>query len=240
MKDICSFQRIEKKFWLDEDQYRKLSTVLDQHLKADEYGKSDISNIYYDTNDCYLIRRSIERPLFKEKLRLRCYGKIDDDQKVFIELKKKYDGIGYKQRLATDYRQAKRLLEGNVIGTDRPKTETEIINMVKRYGLSKKIYVGYKRIAMYDPGDPKLRVTLDSDICFGDWDELEQRVLNKQSLMDDRHQILMEIKTSASIPSWLLKEMERLNIYQAPFSKIGASLAKMNDSIEYQGVSYVK
>ena len=112
MKDICSFQRIEKKFWLDEDQYRKLSTVLDQHLKVDEYGKSEISNIYYDTNDCYLIRRSIERPQFKEKLRLRCYGKIDDDQKVFIELKKKYDGIGYKQRLVTDYRRAKRLLEG--------------------------------------------------------------------------------------------------------------------------------
>jgi SPX domain protein involved in polyphosphate accumulation len=240
MKDICSFQRIEKKFWLDEKQCQQLLPTLYEHLKADEYGKSDISNIYYDTNDCYLIRRSIERPLFKEKLRLRCYGKISDDQKVFIELKKKYDGIGYKQRLATDYRQAKRLLEGKRIDSDRPKTETEIINMVKRYGLSKKIYVGYKRIAMYDPSDPDLRVTLDSDICFGDWDESEQKALNLQSLMDDRHQILMEIKTSASIPSWLLKEMERLNIYQAPFSKIGASLAKMNDSIEYQGVSYVK
>ena len=46
-----------------------------------------------------LIRASLEKPAYKEKLRLRSYGVTEPGGEVFLELKKKYKGIVYKRRI---------------------------------------------------------------------------------------------------------------------------------------------
>ena len=94
-----TFERYEKKFLLTEQQYTALRPVLDRYMEKDEHPLYTISNIYFDTDTCGLIRASLEKPAYKEKLRLRAYGRPSADTEVFLELKKKYRGIVYKRRI---------------------------------------------------------------------------------------------------------------------------------------------
>ena len=59
-------------------------------MELDHYGRSTIRNIYYDTDNYRLIRKSLEKPVYKEKLRVRSYRQVSQDEEVFVELKKKY------------------------------------------------------------------------------------------------------------------------------------------------------
>ena len=99
IKDV--FERIEVKYLLDDTQYKKLMKRLEGMAEVDSYGKTSILNIYYDTPDFKLIERSLEKPVYKEKLRLRTYGTAQDDTNAFIEIKKKYKGVVYKRRITT-------------------------------------------------------------------------------------------------------------------------------------------
>ena len=81
-------------------------------MKGDEYGRSTICNLYYDTPDYLLIRRSIEKPVYKEKLRIRSYSKASSDSTVFVELKKKYNHVVYKRREALTNKEAVNWLSG--------------------------------------------------------------------------------------------------------------------------------
>ena len=83
-----NFKRLEKKFILTEEQYLAVKNAFDLVFVPDEYGETTICNLYYDTEDYLLIRRSISKPIYKEKLRLRTYGIPTNDSVSFIELKK--------------------------------------------------------------------------------------------------------------------------------------------------------
>ena len=92
----CCFERYEKKYCLTLSQQRFLLERMMPYMKKDEYGEYTICNIYYDTDDFRLIRASLEKPVYKEKLRVRSYGVPQADGRVFVELKKKFDGVVYK------------------------------------------------------------------------------------------------------------------------------------------------
>ncbi len=98
-----TFQRIEKKYLLDQKQYQELKEKLMDHVVPDKYFETSIRSLYYDTDKFELIRRSIEKPEYKEKLRVRSYGKADQNDEVFVELKKKLDGMVYKRRTKARY-----------------------------------------------------------------------------------------------------------------------------------------
>ena len=74
---INTFKRYELKFLLNDEQYNSILPVIHQYMNPDKYcvgGKEyGIYNIYYDTDDNYLIRTSLEKPYYKEKIRLRSY-----------------------------------------------------------------------------------------------------------------------------------------------------------------------
>ena len=106
MSDICIFRRIEKKYLLTPTQYNALRRRIDGYLEPDEYGRSTVMSLYLDTPDHRLIRSSIEAVDYKEKLRLRSYGTPRPDSRVFLELKKKFDGVVYKRRVSLTLRQA--------------------------------------------------------------------------------------------------------------------------------------
>ena len=105
------FQRYEKKYLLSRTQYQNLRRKLESHMREDQYGKSTICNIYYDTPDHRLIRESMEKPIYKEKLRLRSYGVPKKEDIVFVELKKKYKGVVYKRRVNMPLAEAEKWLE---------------------------------------------------------------------------------------------------------------------------------
>lgn len=220
------FERIEKKFWMTKTQFDKLSGRLIENMKRDEFGLSTICNIYYDTPDFALIRNSIERPLFKEKIRVRSYGIPNESSPVFVEVKKKLNGIGYKRRITVPFCDAKKLMNGIPVYSSQPQIEKEILDFINRYHPEPQVFLTYKRIALSGKDDPDFRVTIDSDLKYKFYNEHIPLDDNGDYIMDDKSMILMEIKSSCAIPEWLLSEMSKLKIYQAPFSKIGTCYLK--------------
>lgn len=216
------FERIEKKYWLSAEQYKAILLLLEKNMIRDERGVTQICNIYYDTPDFALIRRSIERPLFKEKLRLRSYGIPSEFDEVFVEIKRKFNGVGYKRRIKVPFFEAKKLLRGEPVGCGDLQTENELLEFVRRYRPKPVVYLTYRRFAMTARDDPSLRVTFDSALQYRLTDPEDPTEYGLQPIMADDSAVLMEIKALGAVPLWLAAEMSRLKIYQAPFSKVGA------------------
>ncbi|MCR5092555.1 MAG: polyphosphate polymerase domain-containing protein [Lachnospiraceae bacterium] len=221
------FQRKEIKYLLDDKQYRELMTFLDSIAKVDEYGLSRINNIYYDTPDHRLVRASIEKPLYKEKLRLRTYGKANNETNAFIEIKKKYAGVVYKRRISGKYQDMYAYLsgEGNDIGTTQIAREIEAFRQL--YGeLIPAMSICYDRIAMAGTEDRDFRITFDSNIVWDDKCSDLRRITRGKPLLQ-KGQYLMEIKVSNAFPRKLSEKLSELCIFPISFSKYGAGYADM-------------
>ena len=154
------FARFEKKYWLSPDQYHVLRGLLLDRMREDDYGRYTICNIYYDTPDYHLIRTSLEKPIYKEKLRLRSYGVPNAQSQVFLELKKKYRGVVYKRRAALAPDEAQAILSG-AKRADGTQILREIAWALQFYQPEPKVYLAYDRIALYAPGEPGLRATFE-------------------------------------------------------------------------------
>ena len=220
------FERIEKKFWMSAEQYRELEKVLMEHMEVDKYGQSTIRNLYCDTDDYALIRRSIERPKFKEKLRIRSYKGFESDAKVFVEIKRKVTGVGYKRRIEIPFEKAKQLLDGKEIDCENQQIEKELHEFIRRYHPKPKVYLTYDRVAMTCKDDPALRITIDRNIRYKVCNQDGTFDLDTDQVMDDNSRVLMEIKAPGCIPLWLTSAMSRLKIYHTQFSKIGTCFTK--------------
>ena len=191
------FRRIEKKYIVDEPTYEKLIKKLDGHFVKDRYYKSTICNIYYDTPSHQLVRNSIEKPVYKEKLRVRSYGVPNDEDMVFVELKKKYKGVVYKRRIEMTLAQTRDFFAGKDVPHDNPQIENELKYFLKFYeGIAPAMYLSYDRLAYCGAEDPSLRPA-------------GMRV--------------MEIKIPNAMPLWLSAILDELEIYPASFSKYGTA-----------------
>ena len=94
------FERYEYKFFLTPSQKKELLEETKDRLVLDQYGRTTIRNIYYDTDSFRLIRDSLDHPVYKEKLRVRSYQRTDESDTVFVEIKKKFESVVYKRRVA--------------------------------------------------------------------------------------------------------------------------------------------
>lgn len=218
-----TFERYEKKYLINQHQYTQLMARISDLIIPDRYGKSTICNIYFDTPDYELIRRSIEKPVYKEKLRLRSYGIPQNDSTVYIELKKKYKGIVYKRR--TDMKLSDAM--GYLYEHHQPCKSNQIINEIDwtinyYHELSPKMLISYDRAAYFYKDDPDLRITFDSNINWREDDLILSDGVSGQALLQDG-QYIMEIKIPGVIPLWLANALTELNIYPTSFSKYGTA-----------------
>lgn len=218
-KDV--FQRIEVKYLLDDMQYTELRKRLEGMAEVDSYGKTSILNIYFDTPDYKLIERSLEKPVYKEKLRLRTYGVADDDTNAFIEIKKKYKGVVYKRRISMPYAKAIDYLVGGKRPEQRSQISDEIDYFLKYYkGIRPAMAISYDRIAMAGTKDPDLRITFDTNIRWRtDKLSLKEGNVGKDILLPGQH--LMELKIAGAMSIELAKILDELNIRKTSFSKYG-------------------
>lgn len=222
MGDQMIFKRHEIKYMISTEQLALLKQAFEQYMVADEHGESTICSLYFDTPSCQLIRRSIEHPIYKEKLRLRSYGVANADTKVFVELKKKYKKVVYKRRITLTEKDAMRyLLKGEI---DTPTQITNEIDYFKEFypGIAPSMLLMYKREAYYSKDDHDFRVTFDRDVLWRDYDlSLDKGIYGRQILEPD--QILMEVKTKDAIPLWLTEILTQHHIYKKSFSKYGTA-----------------
>lgn len=217
------FRRIEKKYIVDEPTYEKLIKKLDGHFVKDRYYKSTICNIYYDTPSHQLVRNSIEKPVYKEKLRVRSYGVPNDEDMVFVELKKKYKGVVYKRRIEMTLAQTRDFFAGKEVPHDNPQIENELKYFLKFYeGIAPAMYLSYDRLAYCGTEDPSLRLTFDTHILYREEQkELDKGIWGKELLPAGMR--VMEIKIPNAMPLWLSAILDELEIYPASFSEYGTA-----------------
>lgn len=219
---ISSFQRYEIKYFLTPEQREKLMPKLEEHFSVDEHGRHTISNLYYDTENFEIIRDSIEKPIYKEKLRLRAYGIPDRETgQVFLELKKKYNHIVYKRRIAAPLSDMQKFLEG---GPEPPGTDIQIAHEIRHFldmhHPEPRIYLSYERVAMFGKEDPELRITMDQNLLWRDTD-LDLCLGPYGAYILPEEMTLMEIKVPGTMPLWLAHELSRDGAYHSSFSKVG-------------------
>ncbi|MGL4623515.1 MAG: polyphosphate polymerase domain-containing protein [Culicoidibacterales bacterium] len=221
MNPKTTFKRYELKYFITKSQKEALLELFKNRMRPDEFGKNSIFNIYYDTPDFLIIRRSIEKPaVYKEKLRLRSYGRADDDTEVFLELKKKYEAVVYKRRLSLSAKEASQYFTGTYL---LPETQiAKEINYFKTLytGIAPRVFIAYDREAFFAIDDSEGRITFDENIVWRD----EELSLNSQKYgnrLIHEDMALMEVKVAGGIPLWLTQFLTAHNIYKTSFSKYG-------------------
>jgi len=222
-----TFMRYEIKYLVTAQQRRAIMDTMSKYMEPDEYGRSTICNIYYDTPDMRLVRRSIEKPVYKEKLRVRCYGSASADDKVFVELKKKYDEVVYKRRVSMRESEAEKYLTGKCDCSKNNQIVSELDYFISEYkDIAPAAYIAYDREALFAKDDPNLRITFDDNILWRDYDLcLTKGIYGK--LLLNQGQSLMEIKVSSAMPLWLTHLLSEQRIYKVNFSKYGNAYKTM-------------
>lgn len=222
-----TFMRYEMKYLVNAEQRSALMELVEKYMTPDEYGRSTICNVYYDTPDMRLVRRSIEKPVYKEKLRVRCYGARPAGDRVFVELKKKYDEVVFKRRVSMSAEQAEKYIAGKCDCPKQNQIVSEIDYFLSEYkNLIPAAFVGYEREAYFAKEDPNLRITFDDNIVWRDYDIGICRGICGKSLLRPG-QSLMEIKVSTALPLWLTNKLSELKIYKVNFSKYGNAYKAM-------------
>ncbi len=222
-----TFMRYEMKYLVSAEQRGELMELMEKYMTDDEYGRSTICNVYYDTPDMRLVRRSIEKPVYKEKLRVRCYGSLPEGDRVFVELKKKYDEVVYKRRVSMSTEQAEKYIAGKGDCPKQNQIVSEIDYFLSEYkNLIPAAFIGYEREAYFAKDDPNLRITFDDNIVWRDYDiSLCRGFCGKPLLMPN--QSLMEIKVSTAFPLWLTNKLSELKVFKVNFSKYGNAYKAM-------------
>ena len=214
------FRRKEQKYLLDDRQRRAFIEQMEAHMQPDKYPRSSIRNIYYDTPDYRLIRRSLEKPVYKEKLRLRCYGSPDAGGDVFLEMKKKYKGVVYKRRVAMTAETAEAYMADPAARLEAGQIGREIDYFKQFYGqLQPSVYLSYERLSWKGVGSD-LRITMDWDVRYRTDDLRLQAPPGGRALLEPG-QALVEIKSATAMPLWLVAFLSENQVRQRSFSKYG-------------------
>lgn len=214
------FCRREEKYGISESQYQAFWEAAAGRLRDEGYGLSRVANLYYDTGDFLLARTSIEKPAYKEKLRLRAYGK-EDGGPAFLELKKKCGSTVYKRRLLLDAEETRGFLAGGLLPDKDEQILREIGYVLQHYRLAPKVYLAYDRQAFVGTKEPDLRITFDRNLRRR-WQDLSLEDRGSRPVfLPDGKSLLMEIKAPGALPLWLARLLAELQLYPASFSKYG-------------------
>lgn len=239
------FKRTETKYLLSEKQVEELLEIIEPYLQQDQYFKGTNISIYFDTDEKWLGIHSLEKPLYKEKIRVRSYGVPESlDDTVFIEIKKKFKGVGYKRRVPiklSDFykfyedREAEYEKDGGGLRsiskkvktyTDNPQVEEEACYCFRLYHLKPALYLAYDRTSYVDKDDPSFRLTFDRKVRSRETELRLEAGDGGEEYFEDGT-VVMEIKSAECYPKWFVDTISRLKIYPASFSKYGKVLQKI-------------
>jgi len=240
---IETFKRYEKKFLLDREKFECISKCLEDYMEPDKFNIDGncytISNIYYDTESDELIRRSITKPVYKEKLRLRSYGKPTLEDIVFLEIKKKFKGVVNKRRTKLTLAEAYDFIDNGIIPEEQPYINRQVLHELQYffeiYDLKPAVYLSYDRWAYFSKEDTDFRITFDTNIRTRRTDlRLESGSYGDLLLPEDTW--LMEVKILNAIPLWFVKILSECEVYANSFSKYGTEYNKKIEKIRLKEI----
>lgn len=221
------FQRYELKYLLTPGQKEAVLAAMAPHMEPDAYGRTTIRNLYYDTDTFLLARRSIEKPVYKEKLRIRSYRAAEPQSTVFVELKRKYRHVVYKRRLSLPEQEAMAWVSGKCRCPIQSQISEEVDWFLHYYtALHPVVFLSYEREAYYARDGSDLRVTFDDRVlCRQEELSLGSEVYGTPILPQGK--VLMELKCSGGIPLWMTGVLSRENLFKTSFSKYGTAYQKL-------------
>ena len=239
-----TFKRYELKYLLNRQDKAQILLAMEPYMKLDDYGRTVIRNIYFDTDTFRLIRRSLEKPVYKEKLRIRSYKPVEKSDPVFVEIKKKYKSVVYKRRLQLP---EEKVMDSFQTGEPLP-VHSQIGNEIQYFrdyyeNLHPSVFLSYEREAYYSLDGSDFRVTFDENILYRRNDfSLGSEIYGFSLLGND--QTLMEIKTSGGIPLWMSEVLTKQHLYKTSFSKYGSAYQRIlteslqggNNNALFQGI----
>lgn len=222
------FNRVERKYLLEEDVYEKLKKRLEEKMEVDSYNRGQklysIMNIYYDTPSDELIRNSLEHPVYKEKLRLRSYGVPQMEDLVFLEIKKKFGGIVNKRRTSLLLSEAYEYLHNEKKPMESCYSNQQVLREIdaflKRYCLLPKVFLAYDRMAFFGREDKAFRVTFDTNLRTRREEVRLEKGMGGIQLLEEGIW-LMEVKIMGASPLWFTHLLSEYQIYPVSFSKYG-------------------
>lgn len=231
-----TFKRYELKYLLNQQEKKEMIQVMEPYMKLDSYGRTTIRNIYLDTETFRLIRRSLEKPVYKEKLRIRSYRPVHNADPVFVEIKKKYKSVVYKRRLQLAEQD---VMESFRTGSPLP-VQSQIGKEIQYFRdyyekLYPAVFLSYEREAYYALDGSDFRVTFDENILYRRKDFSLGSEIYGDSLLDE-NQTLMEIKTSGGMPLWMSEILTKKHLYKTSFSKYGSAYQRMRAETVQGGV----
>jgi len=217
------FRRQEVKFVLDQAQLLPFYDIITQQVPPDTFNNYLVQSLYFDTDTWDVIRASIEKPIYKEKLRLRCYGVPGSDTTIYLELKKKFRGVVYKRRIAFPMQFLLYKTPQEIAEIEDSQIGRELAFYLQAHNVSEKVHISYNREAFSDSSG--LRITFDTNIRF------------RTNMLDYEHPeggldvlpkgvTVMEIKTLGGMPLWLAQALSEFRIFPMSFSKYGVSYKK--------------
>ncbi len=227
------FNRYELKFILDKSMAQEMIQALKGHVMLDQYGDGEgfyrIINLYYDTEDHLFFHETVNRQEFRQKLRLRAYNKVSIDTPVFLEIKKKYDGVVYKRRTMLTLQDAYAFLakgqeqqDYSVYDASNVQILGEVAFLKRFYSLAPKVVVSYDRQAFLGIKENDLRITFDSNLRKRESDlKLESGPWGE--LFMDASSYILEIKVNGRIPLWLAQILSGFQCWRQGYSKYTSS-----------------
>ena len=228
---IVVMKRFELKYLLTAEQTEFLKERLKGHMELDQYGRTSIASLYYDTPSFRLIRTSMEKPAFKEKIRLRSYGLATEESPVYLELKRKAYGIVYKRRVQSTIPKVEKFFAGSGDICAGGQINREIVYFRDYYrDLSPACLIIYDREAYFEPGGD-LRLTIDHNPRYR-LDELNLTTSMEGILLKDPGVTILEIKVQQAVPLWLSRILDEGCIRKNSFSKYGEAFRQKLMSTE--------
>ena len=218
------FRRIEQKYLINKDQRDRLLNRIANYIEEDEYFKSEISNIYFDNENHELLIESLEKPVFKIKVRLRKYNGCND---VFLEIKDKINGIVGKRRIKLTLDEFYDYINNHKIKNNQIMKELDYY--FKLFNLKPSIFVAYDRLSYKEKNNKNLRITIDANLRSR-YNDLKLESGSYGDKYFDNDTYIMEIKVLDSMPLWLVKNLSKLKIYPISFSKVGSIYSKSKGS----------
>lgn len=214
------FRRVEEKYLLTKDQYTKLFEKINDHIEEDEYFKTTICNIYFDNDNNDLIINSLEKPVYKTKVRVRSYGVPKMNDSVFLEIKSKYSKIVGKRRIKLSLKEFNNYLKKRKYDENN-QIMKEIDYLFKIYQLKPSYFIGYDRLSYREINNSNLRITIDTNLRSRR-DHLSLENGDNGRNYFDEELYIMEIKTLDAMPLWLVRNLSNLGIFPISFSKYGS------------------
>lgn len=223
------FERKEMKYLLNVRQKEQLMKAISDWIVQDPYSPYTVSSAYLDFPSDLLMKRNMEKPAYRRKVRIRCYGEFERNSTCYLETKNKYKGITVKKRILMDSSQIEEFLKNRKFPAGLSSDAISLFNAQAgyqiRYGLK------YERQAYYWKDDPSLRITFDDQICVRKPENpfcLQSLIGQKAAAILPDGFTLMEIKTANALPLRLARILGALQILPASFSKAGSAYRLLN------------